>query len=417
MTTYYVNGALGTDDGSHGTAAGAGAWRTLTYALGVSGVPLTGGPHTVNVAAGTYTEGTDYGLSVSRVYSTMTTVIGDATTPSNVIVQPGTVNRTMAMMLGGVTSNLTMRGIRFRSNGAGGGGSGYLVYSLNTDTNIAYEDCEFVLPAVASLTAFYSAQITTNMSFVRCLFDCDAAANQSGVSLNGSPTVPISGILVQDCAFSCTGIGCALVQATSSVVERVSITTSGSIGFVSGVEGSAALTDTVVRLRDSSIVATASGAHAVLLANGNNRSIVERCMIVGPRSYVGYGLVLKGTDDTIRDCQISGAQDVTVLLKGALREKLERCTLIQGYATGTAVVAVGGGVRGNAGTYMRDCAVVSAPGAKAFSGFAAQHATDDDIRLLGLWGAAGTDLPSNGYGAPVTTLGPGLPTQHKWAVD
>ena len=54
MATYYVDGTLGTDDGSHGTGTGTDAWATLTYAMQSGG--LAHGD-TVNVAAGTYDEG------------------------------------------------------------------------------------------------------------------------------------------------------------------------------------------------------------------------------------------------------------------------------------------------------------------------------------------------------------------------
>jgi hypothetical protein len=92
MTDYYVDGVWGTDDASHGTSPGVGAWKTLTRALGSSGIPLTGGPHPVHVAAGTYAEGTTTGLNVGRAYGTLTKVIGDTTTPSNVTITAWTAD-------------------------------------------------------------------------------------------------------------------------------------------------------------------------------------------------------------------------------------------------------------------------------------------------------------------------------------
>jgi len=51
-TNYYVDGTLGTDDGSHGTSAGAGAFKTIQYAIDDARVVAT---DTIIVAAGIYT--------------------------------------------------------------------------------------------------------------------------------------------------------------------------------------------------------------------------------------------------------------------------------------------------------------------------------------------------------------------------
>ena len=53
QTTWYVDGALGTDDGTHGTGPGANAFKTIQYAIDDARV-VNG--DTINVAAGTYTE-------------------------------------------------------------------------------------------------------------------------------------------------------------------------------------------------------------------------------------------------------------------------------------------------------------------------------------------------------------------------
>ncbi len=52
---YYVDISFGTDDNAHGTSAGAGAWKTLHYAIGRinAGIP---GIYTLHVASGTYSE-------------------------------------------------------------------------------------------------------------------------------------------------------------------------------------------------------------------------------------------------------------------------------------------------------------------------------------------------------------------------
>jgi hypothetical protein len=47
---YYVDASLGTNDPSHGTSLGTGAWKTITYALS----QVSGSGHTIHVAKGTY---------------------------------------------------------------------------------------------------------------------------------------------------------------------------------------------------------------------------------------------------------------------------------------------------------------------------------------------------------------------------
>jgi len=52
-STWYVDGTLGMDDGSHGGGSGASAFKTIQYAINDSRV---GNGDTINVAAGTYNE-------------------------------------------------------------------------------------------------------------------------------------------------------------------------------------------------------------------------------------------------------------------------------------------------------------------------------------------------------------------------
>jgi len=55
-STWYVDGALGTDDNTHGAGSGANAFKTIQYAINDGRV--TAGD-TINVAAGTYLETID----------------------------------------------------------------------------------------------------------------------------------------------------------------------------------------------------------------------------------------------------------------------------------------------------------------------------------------------------------------------
>lgn len=53
-TVYYVDGTNGTDDAAHGASAGAGAFRSIIYAVSTISKNFSAVQVTVNVAAGTY---------------------------------------------------------------------------------------------------------------------------------------------------------------------------------------------------------------------------------------------------------------------------------------------------------------------------------------------------------------------------
>jgi len=63
-TTWYVNGALGTDDGVHGSGMGAAAFKTIQYA--VYDPRVTNGD-TINVAPGTYVEQIAVGKTLTLI--------------------------------------------------------------------------------------------------------------------------------------------------------------------------------------------------------------------------------------------------------------------------------------------------------------------------------------------------------------
>jgi hypothetical protein len=85
---YYVD-PLGTNDGSHGTSAGAGAWQTIQYAITNVPNPTTA-PIVINIAAGTYTTSND-DIDIARSFTNLTlqgagastTIIQPATSPSS----------------------------------------------------------------------------------------------------------------------------------------------------------------------------------------------------------------------------------------------------------------------------------------------------------------------------------------------
>ena len=76
---WYVDGALGTDDGTHGTGTGALAFKTIQYAINDSRV-VAG--DTINVAAGTYVENVSIPKSVTLKGAQYDVNVSGRTAPS-----------------------------------------------------------------------------------------------------------------------------------------------------------------------------------------------------------------------------------------------------------------------------------------------------------------------------------------------
>ena len=141
--TYYVNGALGTDDPANGGSIGAGAWETLTYALAAARVK-TG--DTVYVQEGTYIQGQtninntvigagDGNPLVIQNYGTdvVTIQTSDGVLPNPEIPSSG------LYFINSV--DMTFDGINFDNNGVGLGGK-YLfgLYSTSVPVNLTIQN-------------------------------------------------------------------------------------------------------------------------------------------------------------------------------------------------------------------------------------------------------------------------------------
>ena len=82
--TWYVDGALGTDDNTHGTGSGAAAFKTIQYAINDSRV-VAGS--TINVAAGTYDPFTVVGKADLTIQSSSVVTVQGLQIPESVKVQ------------------------------------------------------------------------------------------------------------------------------------------------------------------------------------------------------------------------------------------------------------------------------------------------------------------------------------------
>jgi len=93
ISTWYVDGALGTDDGTHGIGTGSSAFKTIQYAIND---PRVENGDTINVAAGTYNENVVINKSLTLRGVSNPVIVGGAghgihVQASNVVVQGMTV--------------------------------------------------------------------------------------------------------------------------------------------------------------------------------------------------------------------------------------------------------------------------------------------------------------------------------------
>lgn len=421
MATYYVS-PLGTNDGSHGTSAGAGAWLTLTYALGVNGVPLTGGPHTLIVADGTYSEGTTTGLNINRAYGTLLTIQGNETTPANVIVQAGNANVLTALAIV-ATQNIIFRGFTFRANGTGAGGGTLLCRHNDTTANISFKTCNFILPAVASAIAYSTlAKAFSGLSFDGCLFDCDAAATQTGISSSGGVGVSQSGISISNCTFYGTSPAVNVYDVADLSISDCSIYESGSAAILVGRDGVAVNNNTQATITRVRVFASGGTTHAFLIGTGSVGSKITACEVFGPANG-GYGFVLKGINDVIDGCFVMAGGTNGIYFKGSKSVTVKNSIVVQQNSSSKCFACAVGLVRtenpdGKAsGSKVRDCIGLASPGATVFDWDLAAHDSTDDIRLQAYSGPIGTNIPSNGYGSPRNSILVALPVRHSWTVN
>jgi len=138
--TWYIS-TTGTDDTSHGTTTGAGAWKTLNYAL--TGSRVAKGD-SIKVEAGTYN--TYYG-SNTRINPVINNAVGTGTVTVEAYPEGATVimdmptntnNYTFLNFQTNVSNDITFKHIKFTNSNSVG--KGY--FWLYAPSSLTFEDCE-----------------------------------------------------------------------------------------------------------------------------------------------------------------------------------------------------------------------------------------------------------------------------------
>ncbi len=133
-TEYYVD-PLGTNDASHGTSSGAGAWQTIAYALSHVTNPTTD-TIVINIAAGTYIQN-NVDLSINRSFTNLT-LKGDSASNTFIQSAASTATSTSRVIYIGDNQNITLQNLTIRY---GRGESGAGISQTNYATTLNILDC------------------------------------------------------------------------------------------------------------------------------------------------------------------------------------------------------------------------------------------------------------------------------------
>jgi len=202
--TWYVDGALGTDDDTHGTGSDAAAFKTIQYAINDSRV--TAGD-TINVAAGTYTEDvtiskqvkligvpdaggalpTLVGVTLTKGASTLTLQASASyTTIENMaFVVPDITGDYKSINISVALSNITIKGCKFNASGkfiVTGRSGATAVQITSGSSNITIEDCTFESGYYVTIQGYVSSLTVENSVITNC---------KSGINLQGGSNLQI----------------------------------------------------------------------------------------------------------------------------------------------------------------------------------------------------------------------------------
>jgi len=208
MATYYVNATGGDDSRSAATAQNiATPWLTIQKALDT--VPINGGD-TIEVAAGTYTEGAR--LSLSRTFLATVTV-RPASGATVVITENGT--GTWTILINTNTANVTFDGTGGTLTIQDGGSATYGVGVANNATGVA--DVAFVSCTITCAKNSGYAVGCLNceidgLTFTGCTLTASGTTS-SGIAFTGKATGFVTNVTLTNCTVSGTRYGVTLGNA------------------------------------------------------------------------------------------------------------------------------------------------------------------------------------------------------------
>ncbi len=220
---YYVDGTLGTDDPSHGSSKGAGAWKTIQYAIS-----QVGAGKTINVATGTYDSFSIYKKSNLTIKgSGADSVIIDPSTLIATGIAHKYVQHTLAAAFVDSSSTIVIEDLTIKSGSTavGSGGADAIIFWNSSTGSIA--NCKIM--GTYTINGIQSGQgiavdagtgDTTNLSVSSTVisgFQKNGIDAEDGNCYNNTGIVSTSGpgviyLTVNGCAINGAGATTAIAQ-------------------------------------------------------------------------------------------------------------------------------------------------------------------------------------------------------------
>jgi hypothetical protein len=275
-TVYYVStaGDDTTGDGSIGTP-----WRSVNKAL--TTIPLTAGPHTLNIGAGTYAETSGTGsLKWGRLYGTLLTIQTTSGNPDVTITNTTAADGYM-MQNTAACSHMLWKNITFSS--ITGTTWTWLYKNQTSSTDISFIGCTFNSPpdAGAGLYAIQTAggagTFTSDFTFTNCVFNHATGSSGNSIWFNTPANQTIS-ITMINCTSTSNATGVVLDGNLMTVnIQGGNFSNSGAsaVAFLLGTDNAGAghgVTGTV-----RGITASSTSSHALEIGDGCVNVTVTGC--------------------------------------------------------------------------------------------------------------------------------------------
>ena len=324
-TNYYVR--TDGNDANNGLADTAGgAWLTMDFALGSSGVPTSGGPHTLNVRTGTYTSATF--LNLNRSYGAILTV--QPTTGLNDVTIKGNPSSIYNILQQGAIANLTFTNLTITDNP----GSTYLVAfftsSGKTASSILFTNCNLLATNGARSCIEWingSASPVQSVMFGGCNLAMTLSNTATAPIYIGNNITNSDLILINSTVYS-AALGGYVAGASAHFTNDTFLAcagTSTAVGFKFGFDGVSGVPVTGVA---QACTFKSQTSHGLLIAAGCTNFFVINCAVQGG----DYGMVMKNCTN----CLVYGTTVLggtlpnypAFIFKGALRCVVTNCTIV-----------------------------------------------------------------------------------------